>query len=338
MVKNFCMMPKTKSGRRTKNLGLYAQKRLQKGKRQSSPPEEVDNIEEVDNTELSTNVDDVDEDLIVLPEDDAPLMPEADLLQWLNVEESAVHTSKGPRRRGKYHSTQIRKELSVRCKQEVEAKKKRKDAQEALENARLKLKPTVLQDFWRKRKTDTQEETQEETDVIDLADTDSDSETDNLPHPSTSRAQVDIPPISLDTSRPSSRDSSTFPSRANSVASSVPASDASFNSHDSMDIDEDTPEEDPLMAGLDHEGVEIEDAPINFMTPKELVEEGLEAFGVDLIDELGLDQLEMDDEREEELREPESSQPGSEPPPRVDVAKQPNPKEWYIYADEAFNL
>ncbi len=78
-------------------------------------------------------------------------MPEADLLRWLNVKESTFHTSEGPRRRGKYHSTWIGKELSVRRKQEVAAKKKRREAQEALENARLKVKPTVLQDFWKKK-------------------------------------------------------------------------------------------------------------------------------------------------------------------------------------------
>ncbi len=70
-----------------------------------------------------------------------------------------------------------------------------------------------------------------------------------------------------------------------------------------MDIDEpeDTPVEDPLMVGLDYNGDEIADAPINLMTPEELAEEGLEAFGVDLINELGLDQLKMDAEREEDL-------------------------------------
>ncbi|KAF8872222.1 hypothetical protein CPB85DRAFT_1445128 [Mucidula mucida] len=300
-------MPKTKSSRRTKNLDSYAQKatnRPQKEKQQLSLSEEEElptghPEPKLSNTELSIDVDASDKDLVILPEDNAPLMPKADLLRWLNVEESTVHTN-----------------------------------------------------FWKKKRADTPQEIEEETDVINIANSDSDSEIENIPGPSTLRALnipftlrvLDIPPTTLafNTSQSSSRNSSTFPSRASSVALSVPTSDVSFNSQDSMDINkpEDTPVEDPLMAGLDYNGNEIVDAPINLMTPEELAEKGLEAFGVDLIDELGLNQLEMDAEREEDpVPKPVLSQPRiSELPPCVDAAKQSDPKEWFVYADESLNL
>lgn len=94
--------------------------------------------------------------------------------------------------------------------------------------------------------------------------------------------------------------------------------------------------DDPLMRGLEQGGIDIEDTPIDVMTPEELAKEGLKAFGVDLIDKLGLDELEIDTKKDEQQ---ESAQPRlSALPPHIKAVKRPDPKEWFVYADEAFNL
>lgn len=68
------------------------------------------------NQDPVTDTHEIDEDLIILPEDDVSFMPEADLLWWLGADEATAHTSQAPQRRDKYLLTQIGKEMSL-CRQ-----------------------------------------------------------------------------------------------------------------------------------------------------------------------------------------------------------------------------
>ncbi len=87
-----------------------------------------------------------------------------------------------------------------------------------------------------------------------------------------------------------------------SATSSVPASEFSLDDNEPADVDDN---KDPLMAGLDEDGEDvINDAPSNLMTSEDMEEEGLTAFSINLIDELGLDELEDEENSQQYLQDP----------------------------------
>ncbi|KAF9003480.1 hypothetical protein BDZ89DRAFT_1146046, partial [Hymenopellis radicata] len=277
---------------------------------------------------VSDSQDSGDEDLVILGEDDAPLMAEGDLLRWLNADSINIHTSSAPKRRGPYHSTKLGKDMSVRRRQEL-AKAERKRVEH---DQRMRLKPTIIKDFFQSKSNLTPS-------VINLVDSNDDSELNTEPIASTSSLEVPssfIPSASRASSTVSSREGSVI----SSAASSVPASEFSLDDNEPADVDDD---EDPLMAGLDEDGEDvIDDAPSNLMTSEDMDEEGLAAFSIDLIDELGLDELEDEENSQQYPRDPpQESAPSNRPSPSgptMPTAARPSPKEWYIYADETFDL
>ncbi len=107
----------------------------------------------------------------------------------------------------------------------------------------------------------------------------------------------------------------------------------------------DSDDNDPIMNALDNTPFDIDNAPSYLMTSEELAEEGLDALGVNLVDELGLDEDKDKDEANSPLSPSISVPPGtaqsagpSAQPSSSIPAARPNPKEWFVHADDLFNL
>ncbi len=123
----------------------------------------------------------------------------------------------------------------------------------------------------------------------------------------------------------------------------MPASEIFTDEYNNTDMDDVDNPIAPLLNNNSKEPIQlIDDAPKNLMTHKEMEEEGLEAFGIDLVNELGLDLFEEDDTPSHQTEQPPSSStpsasasvPSAGPGPSI----RPSPKEWFVYADESFNL
>ncbi|KAF8910887.1 hypothetical protein CPB85DRAFT_1253232 [Mucidula mucida] len=301
-------MPKYKKTKRAKNLGEYAKRINKKPETREAPPDDSDGKDYSMPEDVPTQ--DSDEELIVLDEDDAPLMAKGDLLKWLNTTATDVHSSSAPTRCGPYHTCRLGQDVSVEREQR--------------EEQRLRLKPTAIKDFFKKN--------------IEFSNNDRDADP---PIPSTS-LEVPSVPFPLH-SNSLSANSSCAGSVASSAGSAVPASEISTDEYNDTDMDDVDDPIAPLLNDNSEEPIQlIDNAPKDLMTHEEMEEEGLETFGIDLVNKLGLDLFEEDNTPSHQTEQPPSSStpsasasvPSAGPGPSI----RPSPKEWFVYADKSFNL